>query len=1097
MPKVSVIIPCFNQGAYLDEAVDSVLAQTFEDLEIVVVDDGSTDPATVAKLAAYERPKTRVVHTPNLGLPGARNLGIRESRGAYLLPLDADDRIAPTYVEQAAAVLDASPGTGIVYCRAELFGDEEGPWALPPFRLPDGLVSPCIFASALFRRSDWEAAGGYCETMRSGLEDHDLWLSLLERGAAVHRLDETLFHYRRTAASMSRHYTPEQLHALLDACIRRHRPLFERHFEGICHLAFDAGERARHREPAAPPDGGRPPSARRAGSPLARLPGLARVRALFPYVRVYRGRGWHVALEDFATGAGRLRLDGWAFHERGAARRAVLAHGAARTALAWGRPRGDVADVHPRFASAARSGLVGSAPLEASPGAPRLELEAGDTSLSLRLPRPARLRAGRLAATLAAVTPARAGKAVLWLLQGKPGLVAAEVRRLAHVPDRRAETGELARVLDAWETGTAPAAADGGFDVIVPVYNGAAFLPRFLESLRAHTGPRHRVILVEDASTDPAVLPLLEAFCKGRPGTVLLRHDVNRGFVASVNEGARRARGHFAIVNTDVELPGGWLERLMAPILRDPLVASATPFTDGGTLNAFPEIGRDNELPDGATPGEVDAVFRRVDAARLRIEAPTGMGFCMGFRAEAVRAIGRFDEEAFGRGYAEENDWCLRARAAGYTHLLVPNLFVHHAHTGSFGREKQALLERNLAVLRRRHPGYDRLTGDFFRLDPPGVLRRFLLFRLLAERAGDRLRVIVDHDMGGGANAYRDEWIRRHADAGDTVVALLYAARERAYRLALRRGALEAVLWAADLDAVFRVLGGLRPAEAWYNCAVTFPDPLDLAARLRAWRRGAAAKLIVAVEDFFPLCPSFDLLDRDGRFCGVPDRAACRACLPGNPFTEGDVPRDIDAWRDAWGAVLADADEVVCFSEDSAKWVRRAYPDLGEKPRFRIEPHELEPAGVRVPRVRAGGPLHVGIVGGVNHAKGLEVIEAMAAAVRRRGLDARITVIGVTARPVSRRIRVTGPYRRERLPDLVERHGVNVAVFPSVWPETFSRVAEELMHMRLPIAAFDLGAPAERLRRYPRARLAERVDAEALLDAALALHADAGGPAVP
>ena len=95
MPKVSVIIPCYNQGACLEEAVDSVLAQTFQDFEILVVNDGSTDEATIRMLGKYERPKTRVIHTDNQGLAMARNNGIREARGAYILPLDADDKIGP------------------------------------------------------------------------------------------------------------------------------------------------------------------------------------------------------------------------------------------------------------------------------------------------------------------------------------------------------------------------------------------------------------------------------------------------------------------------------------------------------------------------------------------------------------------------------------------------------------------------------------------------------------------------------------------------------------------------------------------------------------------------------------------------------------------------------------------------------------------------------------------------------------------------------------------------------------------------------------------------------------------------------------------
>ena len=106
MPRVSIIMPCYNQGQYVAEAVDSVLGQTFHDFEIIIINDGSTDQETISTLESFDRPKCLILHTTNQGLAAARNNGIREARGEYILPLDADDRIAPTYLEKAVRVLD-------------------------------------------------------------------------------------------------------------------------------------------------------------------------------------------------------------------------------------------------------------------------------------------------------------------------------------------------------------------------------------------------------------------------------------------------------------------------------------------------------------------------------------------------------------------------------------------------------------------------------------------------------------------------------------------------------------------------------------------------------------------------------------------------------------------------------------------------------------------------------------------------------------------------------------------------------------------------------------------------------------------------------
>ncbi len=230
-PIVSVIIPCYNQGNYLDEAVNSVLAQSFRQFEIIIVNDGSTDGATNRLLTDFSRPQTRVISTENQGLAAARNNGIRAARGRYILPLDADDRIEPTYLEQAVACLDTHPEVGIVYCRARLFGAVETAWALPDFSLDAMLIDNVIFCTALFRRCDWELVGGYDESFRHGWEDYDFWLSLLERGRQVCRLPEILFAYRVSPDSMVRARPRQHKLTTFRTIFHKHQQLFTDHIE--------------------------------------------------------------------------------------------------------------------------------------------------------------------------------------------------------------------------------------------------------------------------------------------------------------------------------------------------------------------------------------------------------------------------------------------------------------------------------------------------------------------------------------------------------------------------------------------------------------------------------------------------------------------------------------------------------------------------------------------------------------------------------------------------------------------------------------------------------------------------------------------------
>ncbi len=226
MPKVSVIIPCYNDGAYIDEAVASVLNQPFEDLEIIIINDGSTDEKTNSLLSTYVRPKTRIVHTANNGVSTARNIGIAEATGQYILPLDADDIIDCKYIEKAVALLDADRELGIVYCIARYFGKVNKQWKLPEYSFERMLLGNIIFSSAFFRKEDWQRVGGYNTNMKKGFEDWDYWLSIIELNRKVHRIEEILFYYRIKNISRSIMLTNEDVIDLHTQIFYNHKELF-------------------------------------------------------------------------------------------------------------------------------------------------------------------------------------------------------------------------------------------------------------------------------------------------------------------------------------------------------------------------------------------------------------------------------------------------------------------------------------------------------------------------------------------------------------------------------------------------------------------------------------------------------------------------------------------------------------------------------------------------------------------------------------------------------------------------------------------------------------------------------------------------------
>jgi len=228
VPKVTIAIPCFNHGAFLQETLDSVETQTFTDYEIIIVDDGSTDIETLKFLNTLVRPKTRVISTANRGVSAARNQAITEASGEYLLPLDADDKIAPTYLEKAVAILDAKSDVALVYSDQVMFGEKEGLLALPPYDRRRLLVENLIHASAVFRKSVWEKVGGYSEKMTCGWEDWDFWIAVSALSLDVVKLKEPLFYYRIRSSSRDNVMGISSKLAMYGIMVWRHKALYSR-----------------------------------------------------------------------------------------------------------------------------------------------------------------------------------------------------------------------------------------------------------------------------------------------------------------------------------------------------------------------------------------------------------------------------------------------------------------------------------------------------------------------------------------------------------------------------------------------------------------------------------------------------------------------------------------------------------------------------------------------------------------------------------------------------------------------------------------------------------------------------------------------------
>lgn len=229
---VSVISPCYNHGKYIREMIGSVMKQTYPNFEIIIVNDGSTDD-TASVLNKIKNKKVRVFHTAHHGPAHARNFAITRARGDLIVNLDADDMMAPEFLQRCVEVMDSRPATGIVFSDVMCFGHRNEKFNIPEYSFENMLRWNCIVANACFRKSDWELTEGYSSFMQNGYEDYDFWLSILERGREVHKIDEPLILYRthenaEISRSGRRKKDPAKMQEVIVQAFRRHRELYRK-----------------------------------------------------------------------------------------------------------------------------------------------------------------------------------------------------------------------------------------------------------------------------------------------------------------------------------------------------------------------------------------------------------------------------------------------------------------------------------------------------------------------------------------------------------------------------------------------------------------------------------------------------------------------------------------------------------------------------------------------------------------------------------------------------------------------------------------------------------------------------------------------------
>ena len=599
-------------------------------------------------------------------------------------------------------------------------------------------------------------------------------------------------------------------------------------------------------------------------------------------------------------------------------------------------------------------------------------------------------------------------------------------------------------------------------DVIVPVFRGLEDTRLCLESLLASPCQTvWRLIVINDCSPEPEVTQWLRTFAQRDSRIELLENSENLGFVATVNRGMALSQDNdVLLLNSDAEVANDWLDRLQHAAYSGLRVASVTPFSNNATICSYPRFCKANELPEGYDTASLDRLFAEHLAGQA-VEVPTGIGFCMYIRRQCLEEVGLFDVDNFGKGYGEENDFCVRAQEAGWTHLHALDTFVRHAGGISFGDTKSAREIQAMETLRRLHPRYEGDVHGFVQRDPASAARQIID---LARITGSGRPVVLNvmHDRQGGTLRHVQE-LAQHLGGKATFLRLTPASGGVELRLeGPHEGFCLHFALPHEQALMLETLRQLQVGHIHYHHLLGHaPNVADLLGQLGVTHDFTA-------HDFFSYCPQISLTDHTDRYCTEQGLDQCRQCLQRNPAPGGE---SIESWRARHGRLLSEARFVIAPSADTAQRMQRFVPTA----RVQVVPHAtlaLQPVQHPKPNPRQlhpGQPLKVVVLGALSKIKGADILEEVALLAARLDVPVEFHLLGYAYRSLrtqpKARLTVHGGYEEKDLPLLLEWLQPDVVWFPAVWPETYSYTLSASLESGLPIIATNIGAFSERLQR--------------------------------
>jgi len=593
-------------------------------------------------------------------------------------------------------------------------------------------------------------------------------------------------------------------------------------------------------------------------------------------------------------------------------------------------------------------------------------------------------------------------------------------------------------------------------DIIIPVYEGYKQTVDCIKSvLSSNIESQTHIHIINDFSPNKKITNWLREKKYDNPKLFLHENEENLGFIKTVNLGMSFNKARDVILlNSDTIVPLNWVSKLKSQAYKDSNIGTVTPFSNNASIFSFPNFNEDNDY-DVDSLELINQAFSKANDG-LSEDVPTGHGFCLFIKRDCLNQVGLFDAVKFGRGYGEENDFCLRAINANWRNIAALDLYVIHSGSASFNslkdKGKEERLSASAKLLDKIYPGYHSIIQEFIEKDPFLKYRLKSIFSLIKETPNKKV-LLISHNLGGGVKKYLQDLIQLE-ESKIQFICLKGLEGNKAKLSFPGYGKQKMTISCNSYDDLLSVLEFIDIGMVYFNHTMGLPE------RFFGIHKDLQCHSMFMIHDYYLIGSNPTLTSVDGYFC-EDKTTRDDICGRKNPLPDG---VSIELWRKNQLSFLESINQILVPSQYAKNIFIDYFPSL----KIEVVYHSDALSFLKKPKINFDSIKNNGtvlVIGALSKEKGADLLQNVALINSKKFL-----LLGYAYKKLYG-VFEYGQYNQSEIERLIKKINPDIIWFPALWPETYSYTLSSAILADVPIFAPNLGAFPERLKDVKNSRI--------------------------